>query len=323
MLAGAARFIEEFRPHVLITRGHLGPHIQWALQAFHRAGVATVLIPHGYQVVAKPPEVVVRAYGTMPKLRTQYMCAPGELYRRFYATQGVAAERVFVTGAYDWDLGAWDDGRRAVSLHRLGLDPNRFTILYANSGSSRGRERAYAEETHDEIVQSARDLMKAIGGAPDLQLVVRLHPIMPTRAPFDEVAARYANVAVTTDGTFADALTASDTVVTFCSTAGVQGLASDRPVVIYNRRGRLNNYTALLLDRDGAGSGFVLLAETPGELVPLFRRIRDDSAFRARLADSRRRVDPLLHRNQHGAVQRIADVLLSIARATPSAKHPF
>jgi len=288
--------------------------MQWALQAFHREGVPTVLVPHGYQVVANKPSAVVRAYGTMLKLRTRFLCAPGEMYRRFYASQGVALERVLVTGAYDWDVGTTNASQRARSLVRCALQPERFTILYANSASSRGRVRAYAEETHDEMVQSVGDLADAIGGAPDLQLVVRPHPDMALHELFGDIASRYPNVVVTSQGTFADALTACDVLVTFCSSAGVQGLASDRPVVIYNRRGRMNNYTALLLDREGCGDGFVLAAETPAELVPSFRRLRDDTKLRERLAASRRRVDPLLHRDQRGAAERIADALLTLAR---------
>jgi len=315
VLDATRAFIRSESPQVLVVREHINSSMQWALHAFREAGLPAVLIPHGYQPIDADCAVVIQAYGPLLRLRTDYYLAPGAMYQDFYqAFEGVSRQRVIVTGAYDWALGTDNPARRAQVLRRLGLRADRFTVLYANSGTGRGRCRAYTEETLDEILESSRAVSNAIAASPDLQLMLRPHPASP-RAVQAAAAAASAleNVAETSDISFEDCLTASDAVITYASTAGVQALASGRPLLVYNPRGRLNNLSPMLTDRTLSEHKPGILIEDAADIAPTLRHIRDSAEYRDQLKRVRDVWVPQLHRDQTGAVERIAEALLTIA----------
>jgi glycosyltransferase involved in cell wall biosynthesis len=220
----------------------------------------------------------------------------GQAVKELVVSQGILPERVVCTGAPILDDLSRRQFRPMVLRQELGVPPtDRLITLASEPGGSR---HLYANEVHHMVME----ILKAIQQLPtNFHLVIKLRPGEDGVFHRNAVASLDLSdrVTVVQSVDLHELLHASELVIVFASTVGLEAIALGRPLLVVNFTGRPD-----LVDYVDRGTALGVYREA--DLLPAIRRVLDDPAVQQRLAAARRQfVQDYLYRLDGLSSQRV------------------
>lgn len=215
-------------------------------------GIATVAIQHGLYIghVYRP-------------LATDALIVWGRIPRDFWLALGSAPDRVISAGGFGHESSTETDAWRSDAARPVG-NPATVLVLGQNPASdiSQGTYRA----SLDALLDGARRL-------PGVHFVVRPHPAEP-RGPYERAieSQRFSNLTLRASEPLHAALRAADVVVTVFSTAGLEAMMLETPVVVLNASAE-PSLAPFASVTDVVGDG--------EELARAIQRLVSDAAYRS------------------------------------------
>ena len=311
-------FLRRYGGDVLVSSLDSGGFTPWICRAFSSLGKESVYFWHGLLIPHRGIEEGLRP-AFLP-LRASRVAAFGTGIADWYRRNGVAAERTRLVGFPDLaPQKALSPGRRQSLCRILGLRADNPIVVYATSVSYYGGRRAYSEETADEILRATQEILEELAGGLDLQVIVKLHPGLPARelAMYTRLARRFANSVVCQKPDLAWLVQLCEILITYQSSAGIEALACDKNVIIYNTTGRRNQYTPQAARLEDGDPNFMVLVDERAQLRSTVEKLLTDGPLRRRLCAKRRQIEPhILFNADGGAVHR---AMLLVAEAAAGA----
>jgi hypothetical protein len=236
LIEAAREMIRTEQPNVVAMSYETGPYARATIVAAWEMSVPTVGVQHGFitpdsaeymhrhtarsmsEVGCPIPTKTVLSGEYSVEMLTQRSSYPGD--------------GVLVTGYAKHDDLAdlkHDQSRlnRAQLLTEIGLNPNQKTVMIASGGFH--AKYGWSNPEYDREVLSG--LLDVLAVRPDIQLLVRLHPIEDGEMQRGLVKERQARVAIV-KGERNDLLWSSDMLVTVNSVVSLDALVLDKPVMM-------------------------------------------------------------------------------------------
>ncbi|MBI5888768.1 MAG: hypothetical protein HZB82_08685 [Deltaproteobacteria bacterium] len=135
------------------------------------------------------------------------------------------------------------DMDKSESKIRLGIPPGNIVLTHATTTKARHGERYYFLETLDEFFASLSDIVRCVDERRGVSLIIRVHPGF--RLNDEEIKALLpasAKFIIHRDGPFSEALSATDVLISYSSTAIDEALMNKIPVLLYDRWSRYNHF---------------------------------------------------------------------------------
>ena len=314
-------FLQESGGDVLVSSMDVGGFISWVYHALARLRKESIYLWHG--ILIPHPGIEEGLLPAFLPLGAQHVGAFGTAIAEWYAQKGVAPERVHLIGFPDLgsDYSPLPAARRRAGCRILGLDWQRPIILYATSVTTYGGRRAYSEETGDEILRATREILEELASDPEIQVILKLHPGLSPQdlLLFDQMAKSFPNAVVCQKPTLGHLIRLSDILITYQSSAGIEALAHDKDVIIYNATGRINHYSPRCMKVDDPEANFYVLVDRRSDLRRCVQKLLRDEPFRRKLREHRKQFDPLILYNSDGQAAERALLLLqqTFARVNP------
>ncbi|QBK04705.1 hypothetical protein DW355_07885 [Hylemonella gracilis] len=133
-------------------------------------------------------------------------------------------------------------------------------------------------ETPDEFINGIAELAEAVGQIPEAKLVVRLKPqnnkTEINLAAIKQFVPHYPNVEISNEGSFKQALAATDLLVACISTTIDEALGAGRPVLLHSAHNRYHHLPGMsTLPSENHRNAVYVSGKTP--LVTLLKGIID------------------------------------------------
>jgi len=141
------------------------------------------------------------------------------------------------------------DADKSESKRRLGIPSGDVVLTHATTTKARHGERYYSVETLDEFFASLSDIVRCVDERAGVTLLIRVHPGFPLND--DEMKALLpasGRFVIHRHGPFSEALSATDLLVSYSSTAIDEALLNGIPVLLYDRWNRYNHYITSVFD---------------------------------------------------------------------------
>ncbi len=219
----AERLARTMRPIAVVTMQDTSPDCRTAARQFRVLGIPVAVVQHG------AVSADMGGFHVLPK-EGQIQAVWGEQSREWHLARGKPPESQVVTGNPRFDaLMGYRPPERSSVLLPLGLDPTRPTVLLATEWYA-GTASAYTLDGEDKVL---RDVLGGLREIRSLQVVVKLHPTRQRESGprIAEILREAAPEAVLARHDLWGLLAASDVVLVFNSTVGIEALLLDRPLV--------------------------------------------------------------------------------------------
>jgi UDP-N-acetylglucosamine 2-epimerase len=230
-----------------------------------------------------------------PEFLADKISVPGEFIRDLLINCGIDESRVVVTGrpTYDALIRAEESFKKEQICKKFGLDPTRKIVVYAT-------ENLLPWETQP-LVYALCTIMKKLS---DVQFVIKVHPSEPSLSLYERVSKDVGvQCLITRDANIYEILFVCDLMITGFSTAALDAMILDKPVVTMNFTGLED---PIPFAESGAAIGVYRKEETE-------QAIRDglyDEAVRERLAKDREKfVFEQAYKKDGKATERIVDLI--------------
>lgn len=267
-------------------------------------GRALALVARAHGV----PSIYVQ-HGLMParpycaRFCNDHMLMWGDYEARAFSGFGLSPGRFHVTGAVIYDELAAAGAPRPFPPSGA---PLALAVMASRSGGAITCTDV-ARRTLRAIAAAARSLRAA-------RVVVKAHPGDTTRIP-EEALADFPEVELVRSGAARDVIAAADIVLVASSSTGLEACLLDRPIVVVNLTGAPEV-------TDLAAAGAALLVEREDDVAPALRRLLDEPATRAALAQGRERVRAeRLAGGRGDAASRAARVVLDVVEGRAGASR--
>ncbi|HZY31120.1 MAG TPA: CDP-glycerol glycerophosphotransferase family protein [Candidatus Methylomirabilis sp.] len=210
-------FIVE-RPEIVVVTDERPPFQRAFVEAAHSLRIPTLNIQNA----------VIFEYPLGSPISTRRMAVDGEYFKEVLVKMGNDHRKIIVTGQPRFDPLVRGDRRfqREAIMSRLGLDPRKKVIVLFPEGIETG----IREGDNDQFIRAT---FKAVRDLPDVQVVMKLHPIdfefvRPRRFALE---AGLNDVAIVKDVDLWDLLSISDVALVTLSTVGHEAIAMGRPLI--------------------------------------------------------------------------------------------
>jgi hypothetical protein len=290
-------------------------------------GIASRICHYSMRLIGvKPDVIIVMTEGIMPAkiaiataklgriptllllqlgmLRKNYECpnfladkisVPGDFIGDLVVNCGVDANKVVVTGrpTYDALIHAEDRLDKAAICGRLGLNPSRKIVIYCTENLPiRDSERI------------TRVVCRAMKNLSDVQFVIKVHPSELSVSVYHKVARELGIQAlVTKEESIYEVLFICDLMITGFSTAALDAMILDKPVITIN-------FTGLPDPIPFAESGAAIGVYREDDLETEIKKGLYDDSVKARLHNDRGKfVYEQTYLKDGRATQRIADLI--------------
>jgi hypothetical protein len=311
------QFLRNHGGDVLVSSVDVGGFTPWVCQAFASMGKESIYFWHGLMI--PHPAIEEGLSPAFLPLKASRVAAFGTGIADWYQRNGVAAERIQVVGFPDLDSrpAPLSPKRRRSICRILGLRPDKPIVVYATSVTRYGGRRAYSEETADEIHRATQEILQELAGGPNLQVVIKLHPGSTARelAFYKRLARPFLNAVVCQMPDISWLLQLCDILITYQSSTGIEALAYDKNVIIYNTTERANQYSPQAMRLEDDEANFVVLVDDRAQLRMAVERLLTAEALREKLRAKRRQLDPYFLFNSDGGALDRAMLLLAEAAA--------
>ncbi len=157
-------------------------------------------------------------------------------------------------------------------------DKRKFQITFAGNYVGENNHIPWMLETPDEFINGIAELAQAVGQIPEAKLVIRLKP-QNNKTEINLAAIRqfvpdYPNVEISNEGSFKQALAATDLLVACISTTIDEALGAGRPVLLHSTSNRYHHLPGMATPPTVDHRGAVYVSgKTP--LVALLKGIID------------------------------------------------
>jgi len=311
------QFLRKHGGDVLVSSVDVGGFTPWVCQAFASMGKESIYFWHGLMI--PHPAIEEGLSSAFLPLRASRVAAFGTGIADWYKQNGVASDRIRLVGFPDLasHRGALSRPRRSSICRILGLSPDKPIVVYATSVTRYGGRRAYSEETADEILRATQEILQELAANPNLQVIIKLHPGSTARelAFYKRLARPFPNAVVCQMPDLSWLLQLCDILITYQSSTGIEALACDKNVIIYNTTGRANQYSPQAMRLEDDEPNFVVLVDDRAQLRVAVERLLTAEALREKLRAKRRQLDPYILFNSDGGALDRAMLLLAEAAA--------
>jgi hypothetical protein len=311
------QFLRKYGGDVLVSSLDVGGFTPWVCQAFASLGKESVYFWHGLMV--PHPAIEEGLSPAFLPLKASRVAAFGTGIADWYRSKGVASERIQVVGFPDLDShrGPLSPKRRRSICRILSLRPDKPIVVYAASVTRYGGRRAYSEETADEILRATQEILQELATNSDLQVVIKLHPgsTAAELASYQRLARPFSSAVVCQMPDISWLLQLCDILITYQSSTGIEALAYDKNVIIYNTTGRANQYSPQAMRLEEEEPNFVVLVDNRRQLRTAVEKLLTAEALREKLRAKRRQLDPYILFNSDGEALDRAMRLLAEAAA--------
>jgi len=256
----------------------------WDDALFHRSftsvakkmGLATMRYQHGISVK--------NTYLPMP--RSDKVVVWGEGGRDFYLKIGVLPENIIIAGFSIRDLlvQEYSSTNRLKFCRKFKLDPSKKIVFYADTPYSGSNS---ALSSHYDTSQVLLKFVNAANKLPDIQFLVKFHQGDFAEEEKIELIKKHSKVSnICIFRWYFDIYMLganSDTVITEYSTAGLEAMILDKPVIIFELRHKDMGYLSPY--EDGKG---VVVVNREEDIVPTIKRIFTDYELLKKLDNDRK-----------------------------------
>jgi hypothetical protein len=230
-----------------------------------------------------------------PNFHADKISVPGDFIRDLVINCGVDANRVVVTGrpTYDALIRAEERFDKTAICGRLGLNPSRKIVVYCTENLPiRDSERI------------TRVVCRAMKDLSDVQFVIKVHPSELSISIYHKVARELGIQAlVTKEESIYEVLFICDLMITGFSTAALDAMILDKPVITIN-------FTGLPDPIPFAESGAAIGIYKEGDLEIAIRNGLYDDSVKARLHNDREKfVYEQTYLKDGRATERIVDLI--------------
>ncbi len=314
------RFLREHGGDVLVSSLDSGGFTPWVCRAFSSMGKESIYFWHGLMIPHR--EIEEGLSPAFLPLHASRVAAFGAGIAGWYKKNGVASDRIHLVGFPDLasHRGALSRRRHSSICRILGLSPDKPIVVYATSVTAYGGRRAYSEETADEILRATQEILQELATDPNLQVVIKLHPGLSARelASYKRLVRAFSNAVVCQMPDISWLIRLCDILITYQSSTGIEALAYDKNVIIYNTTGRANQYSPQAMRPEDDEPNFVVLADDRAQLRLTVQRLLSEDTLCQKLRAKRRQLDPyILFNSDGGALDR---AMLLLAEAVASGK---
>jgi len=291
------RMIEEERPKVVVYPGETSEFGKMLFHVCRKAGVKTIAMQHGIfdmylGCYHKKGEVSTARYGPRTCPIPDITCVYGKYYKDLLVREGnYPASSVVITGGQRFDRIINDSKKysRAEFCSKHGIDESKKIIAYVTSPISEKINRQMA----DVVVEELTTLEGVV-------VVIKPHP-NEDHEFYESISNGRAIVLRNSD--LYELLGACDLVITYLSTAGLEVLMFDKPLVVLNLTGEPDRVSYA---RKGAAVGVY----GRKQLAPLVERILNSGDYKKKvISGGRRFVKEYVYKCDGRASVRIADLI--------------
>jgi len=268
------KVIHRLKPSILVVMEDITPVGRTIARTFKIHGLPVLVIQHG------AVSVDMAGFHVMP-VEAQKQAVWGDTCREWHIERGRPPESQIVTGNPRFDLIASDYLTDKNKICRkLNLDAKRGIIVVA-TGWFAGISAAATIEAEEQFIRST---LKALKNFPQQQIVLKLHPAYYKN--YQRMVSAIAQeenikVAITKDYLW-ELLAISDLAIVSNSTAGLEAMILDKPVVIVNSNDQLEKIP--YVSSEGA-----LSADEPEEIALAVKEILDNKQVQQNLAEARKK----------------------------------
>ncbi len=246
-------------------------------------GIPTLVIQHG---VLSTPQLIL-------PVTASKMAVMGKIPRDQFVDLGEAPGRLVVTGSPKYDFLSHRAFDKEKICHKLNLDGSKNIIVLTTQNSPK--------EENETLL---RGVLQAMGDLPDVQLVIKPHPVEDEgfhRSLVKELGTSH--VVITKSVALYELLNACDALMTVSSTTALEAMMLGKPVVIINLTGRRELVPYV---KSGAALGVYQL----GEIITGIKKLLYDQDFRKELEEKRRKfVYEYAYKMNGRASKRVAELI--------------
>jgi glycosyltransferase involved in cell wall biosynthesis len=288
VLEGLQAIIQRQQPRLILSVPDRRWRARAAIQLGRRANIPSLMIQ----------AAVISNHARYDTLVADRVAVMGDSSRQLWQEQGIAAERLVITGSPRFDEKfRLEPGAPRRIRKALNIPLEKQIITFATQPLSPAV-----------ITQNVLHVVRAMQQFPHHQLVVKVHPreeLGHYQAFLPRLDAR--GVIVKKDLDLNALLQASALVITGFSTVALEAMIFERPVLVVNLTGEPDPV-------DYVKSGAALGAYSAEDIVTQMKRLLTDAHVNEELAEARRRyVTAQLYRTDGQAAQRVAALIQQMA----------
>jgi hypothetical protein len=295
-LAALTAAFDLLRPRCVVSTSYSSIPGRAAAVACGRRGGKSIYVQHGLF-----PD---RSFFT--RFCNDILLLWGESNRRFMTKQGIAAERVHVVGASNYDdLIARSRSRQAKPIPQPGA-PLAVALMASRT--------AGAALSYSAAQSCLSNIVRAVAKIPAARLVVKVHPGDKTGMVARTVG-HTPGCTVSTDGNSQDVILESDIVIVISSTTGLEACVADKPLIVLEPDGAPN-----FAPYEQYGAALKVALSGDGDWQQIASAIellqRDPTVASGLAAGRRRLVDDMLDGGRGDAAALAAAAISSYASAS-------
>lgn len=305
-IEAAKDILQRLEPRSIFLLYEKGPSGMTFIIAADELGIKTVGMQHGIIHEWHPDYAITDLRSDTSSLGSPIPTVTvvfGEFYKRLLTEKlFYPPNRVIVVGnpTYDGaDMYAKQLDRRGI-LVRLGLDPSRKTVLVATSMG----QKKYDQPDYDVVM--IETLVKSFANHDDMQVVIKLHPkedgAVYRKIIEQNVAANFSIL----DHPIEELILVCDAFLAVATTAILEAIVLERPVVIFQHANKLNWHISYLLENGAA------IGATNDELADKVQALLDNKALVQKLGTKRSEFAKHYFNLPNKEIsQKIADILIN------------
>lgn len=299
--AMVSRMIELTKPKVTVSPEEVSEFARILFHCSIKSGVPCVAIQHGIfdnNILCYHNKGEVTNTKTTPRLcpipsRT---CVYGKYYKNILIKKGnYPPTAVVVTGSQRFDRAVNQEFSKESFHKRIDVPMTKKIIAYITSPT------AYNEEMTKALLEEANKI-------PNAMIVIKIHPA-ETRGFYEKIiTTTKSDAIVLDDADLYDVLNASDVMVTYLSTAGLEAMLMNKPVAILNLTGADDIVSYV---KSGAAAGMY----KKENIVPVLTELLDKGKlYKKIMANSVKFIDNNAYNRDGKATERITDVIRNLMK---------
>jgi len=240
-----------------------------------------------------------------PKLEGHGGCSKiavfGNADKQLLVSEGIAPERIAVTGnpKFDYIASANKNDCKSKVCRRFGISADTKIILLLTDWFVE-----YGIWTVRQREQFVKAVCRAASKLPRCKIVIKLHPLMEKQTDYEEIVKDFSEPPIICQNVpLWELVHACSLAITVSSTAGIEAMAADKPLIIFN----LFNEPSIFDEKSG-----VVIVRTEADLLPALEAI----LYQGLSKETKEAASKFVHRHayvQDGkAARRIADLIVKM-----------
>jgi len=153
----------------------------------------------------------------------------GDYFKDMFLKKGVPEDKIHVTGLPKFDLTINRCFNKSVFLQKLGLDSNKKVVSLLTDAAVEHRLW-----TRNQRIDFIKKIISTFKNLPEIQLIIKVHPIEDMTDYIYLAKTMGYNAIISKEIDLYDVIDSSDAVISGISTAGLESLLFNKPLIISN-----------------------------------------------------------------------------------------